>query len=76
MSDSKRFPVKKKTMMQTNAIMIHSSEVNTTFVKGVEAQKSKPVWESFMRPISFEGGAQALDHLAIEVDHLRKHEQA
>ena len=76
MSDNNRFPVKKKTMVQTNAIMIHSSDVNTTFVKGVEAQKSKTACESFMRPISFEDEAQDLDHPAIEVDRPRKREQA
>lgn len=76
MSDNNRFPVKKKTIAQTNAIMIHSSEVKTTFVKGVETQNSKPVWELFMQPISFEDEAQALNHLAIEVYHLKKHGQA
>ena len=63
-------------MAQTNAIMIHSSDVNTTFVKGVEAQKSRAAWEVFMRPISFEDEVQAQDLLASEVGHLGKHEPA
>ena len=63
-------------MAQTNAIMIHSSDVNTTFVRGVDAQKSNAAWEVLMRPISFEDEVQAQDPLADEVDHLRRHEPA
>ena len=69
MSANKRFPVKKKTMAQTNAIMIHSSDVNVTLVKGVDAQKSITTCGSFMRPVSFEGATQALDLLVGGVDH-------
>ena len=75
MSDNKRFPVKKNTMAQTNAIMIHSSDVKTTFVKGVDLQKSKAC-EEFMRPISFEGEVQVPNPLVNVADHLKKHEPA
>ena len=63
-------------MAQTNAIMIHSSDVNTTFVKGVDAQKSRADCEVFMRLISFEDEVQAQDLLASGVGRLRKHEPA
>lgn len=72
MSASNRFPVKKKTMAQTNAIMIHSSDVNTTVDKGVDAQKSVITSTPFMRPVFSEGAKQAPDLLAGEGDHPKK----